>query len=71
MFESKVITINPRLERKKVVFCLNRYREIDKLAYGGNRSQDVQLSSIEIYCNKDIIKNANIIIIGNIAMIGN
>lgn len=58
-------------ENIRYIKCLNRYKTIEKLAYGGNRSIDVHLNSIEICCGKDIIKNRNIVVLDDVTTTGN
>jgi hypoxanthine-guanine phosphoribosyltransferase len=50
--------------------CLIRYRTIDKLATGGNRSLETHLQSIKVV-NKEIIKGKKLLLIDDVSTTGN
>lgn len=65
------IMICRRFNNIKYIKCLNRYKTIDKLAYGGDRNKNVHFNSIEICCEEDIIANKNIILLDDVTTTGN
>lgn len=65
------IMICRRFNNIKYIKCLNRYKTIDKLAYGGDRNKKVHFNSIEICCEEDIIANKNIILLDDVTITGN
>lgn len=68
-----LVNILLNLEKKfscfKYMQCLERIREIDKLASGGNRSQEVHFNSIRV-CNRKLFYDKNILLLDDVTTTG-
>src|SRR5207248_321232 len=50
--------------------CLVRFKKIDKLAHGGDRSKDVHLNSVRVE-NSDLIKDRHVLLLDDVTKTGN